>query len=93
MAVKKYDIDVDFEKLPLPEVVFDSKWDIKDEKGNPAVAAYYKAGNWTMGALPEEDGSIEQAYESALAWLAWYKFIKENQSEIKKIVKPSSKKK
>lgn len=92
MVAKKYEIDVDFESLPLPNVVFDSKWDIKDDNDQPAVAAYYKVGAWSMGALPEEDGSIEQAYESALAWLAWYKFVKENQAELKKIITPSPEK-
>lgn len=52
----------------LPEVV-------KDDS-SAYVGAYYNVGSWSMSDLPSEDGSLEVAYNNALAWIAWYNFLK-----------------
>lgn len=62
----------------LPEVTVGSTYDAENPHFVGDTVTYYNVGNWSMSSLPDEDANIEYARNAALAWIAWYEFLKNN---------------
>lgn len=39
---------------------------------------YYNVGGWSFSNLDVEDGNLEHARASALAWIAWFNYLEAN---------------
>lgn len=74
-----------FNEDELPEIVEDYSYKLGEASAyNGMTVTYFNVGDWSMSNLPDEDGDIEHAREAALAWIAWYNFLKENPDKISK---------
>lgn len=68
-----------YEDNELPEVVQDRSYTLGEKSfANGKTVTYYDAGSWNFSNLDVEDGDIEHARSSALAWIAWYNFLTSN---------------
>lgn len=69
----------EFSENELPEVKEERSYKL-DEKSFAAgkTVTYYEVGDWSMSSLDVEDADLETARRNALAWIAWYNFLKQN---------------
>lgn len=73
----------DYDDSELPEITEDRSYELGAASHYSGLTVtYFNVGNWNMSSLDDEDADVEHAREAALAWIAWYNFLKENPDKI-----------
>ena len=68
-----------YSESDLPEVTAGDSYTLGESSfAKGETITYYNVGGWSMSNIDVEDGDIEHARSSALAWIAWVNFLESN---------------